>query len=86
MSDWKKNTASLSLTFKDDNWVKVVVHYDTNSGYWEFCNLKNEDETYISGGLWFDGIKLTDYDGCYQLPDEVFICLKQLGFMTKDCE
>jgi hypothetical protein len=34
-----------------------------------------------SGGLWFDGVVLVDYDGVYSLPPEVISLCEKLGFI-----
>jgi len=33
-----------------------------------------------SGGLWFDGVVLVDYDGVFELPEGVTNTCKKLGF------
>jgi hypothetical protein len=37
-------------------------------------------------GLWFDGNKLTDYDGVFELPEELIRFLKDKGFDLEDIE
>ena len=34
----------------------------------------------LGGGLWFEGNVLVDYDGVFELPEEVAEGLKELGF------
>lgn len=45
---------------------------------------------YAEGGLWFeatkDGIRITEYDGVFELPREVVAMLKTLGFNTEYVE
>jgi len=35
---------------------------------------------YDGGGLWFDGIKLVDYDGVTMLGDEVIEACERMGY------
>jgi hypothetical protein len=54
------------------NW-KVYVSPSTKYGYFE--NQKSGTE----GGLWFEGRKLVEYDGVYELPANVIKALESLG-------
>lgn len=70
--------------FKFDNgaWVKISID-DSESGSWEYQSDEEDEETYSEGGLWFlldEGKWLVDYDGCYELPEEVVIAIKDLGY------
>jgi hypothetical protein len=38
---------------------------------------------YAEGGLWFDDLDLSDYDGVFSLPKEVCAMLRALGFNTE---
>ena len=40
------------------------------------------DDYYAEGGLWFDGKELTDYDGVFELDENVVKCLKDWGADT----
>lgn len=79
----KKNGHSTDSTeFKFDNgaWVSIYNGGDTGYGSWEYQEDEDDEETYSEGGLWFDGKTIEDYDGCYELPEEVQIALKELGY------
>ncbi len=53
------------------NW-KVFVSPSTNYGYFE--NVVTE----TSGGLWFNGRMVTEYDGVFELPLNVVKALRVL--------
>lgn len=67
--------------FKFDNgaWVKISI-YDSESGSWEYQSDVDDEQTYSEGGLWFEDKWLVDYDGCYELPEEVLMALHDLGY------
>ena len=52
---------------------------DEEKGSWEYMSDEQDSETYESGGLWFDGRYLVDYDGCYELPYMVEKTLREAG-------
>lgn len=58
----------------DPNRGIVQVSPSTQYGYWE-----RRDGT-EGGGLWFDGLELTDYDGAFALPRAVCDALVAAGF------
>lgn len=67
---------------KDDGKFTVEVDADQLYGYFE-CNRNGE-----GGGLWFerkpDGtLTLIDYDGTFELPDEVIDILRDAGFIVE---
>lgn len=66
--------------------VKYTVGIDSNANYGYFQN----DITGTEGGLWFNSNKeLTDYDGVFELPNEVILMIESLGFnadYAKDSE
>lgn len=53
------------------NW-KVFVSPETNYGYFE------NQVTETSGGLWFKGRMVTEYDGVFELPVNVVKALRSL--------
>ena len=55
-------------------------------GSWEYMSDEDDEETYCSGGLWFEGKHLVDCDGCYELPKLVKDVLKENGFDTLDLD
>lgn len=84
----KKQVSERSTEFKFDNgaWACLYTDYETEDGSWEYQSDEDEDddEKYSEGGLWFKGKSLVDYDGCYELPEEVAIALMDLGYDVKD--
>lgn len=71
-----------STEFKFDNgaWACVYAGYEDGDGSWEYQSDEDDAETYSEGGLWFEDKTLVDYDGCYDLPEEVQLALKELGY------
>ena len=54
------------------NW-KVFVSPSTNYGYFE------NQVSGTSGGIWFEGRMVTEYDGVYELPANVIMALQKLN-------
>lgn len=44
------------------------------------------EDYYADLGLTFEGNKLVDYDGCFELPNEVIEMLKSMGYDTSEVE
>jgi len=59
------------------NWTVYLDEKGTPIGF-EHAELGDEGG---SGGLWFDGVVLVDYDGVYELPAEVIGLCEKLGFI-----
>lgn len=55
----------------------IVEVLDDGYGYFEY---QGDDDEELSGGLWFDGNELVDFDGCGILPTEVQVALLIMGF------
>lgn len=54
---------------------------DDERGYFEMADLKTGgNDWYAEGGLWFDGKKVTDYDGVFALPDQIVNELERMGY------
>jgi len=53
-----------------------ICIFEDNRGSFE--HLKYGEE--ISGGLWFEGKELVDYDGVYNLPKEIVEELEDNGY------
>ncbi len=70
--------------FEGGAWVKLDI--DGEYGSWEFQEDEDDEETYSEGGLWFEGMELVDYDGCFELPEEVAAAIKELGYKVADLE
>ena len=41
------------------------------------------DDYYAEGGLWFNGNELTDYDGVFDLDENIIDCVKEMGAIIK---
>lgn len=71
-------TVTLRPYGDDPNAGIVQIDPQARYGYWEF---KDGCE---GGGLWFesteDGLMLTDFDGHYDLPHQVYRALTEAGF------
>ena len=59
-----------------------TIEIDTKEGYGYFEHNKLGDEK--AGGLWFDGLRLSDYDGVFSLPQQVHTALVNAGFDLSD--
>tara|TARA_R100000544_G_scaffold21201_1_gene10399 strand:- start:299 stop:538 length:240 start_codon:yes stop_codon:yes gene_type:complete len=72
----------VSTTFNDNN-HDYEVHMDTAEGYgwFELCgaNEHTEDE-HAEGGIWCEGMEITDYDGVYEMPKPIIDWLEEQGF------
>jgi len=59
----------------------IDIAPDDKYGYFEHNELGDE----CGGGLWFDDeLKLTDYDGVFELPNEVKVTLYKFGYIRKE--
>ena len=61
---------------------KFEVQIDPEASYGWFEHDELGDE--CGGGLWFDQKDLMDYDGVFELPNDVIAAIKQLGFTVGD--
>tara|TARA_R100000734_G_C3280027_1_gene73870 strand:- start:533 stop:790 length:258 start_codon:yes stop_codon:yes gene_type:complete len=53
---------------------------ETSKGWFELYDEgSGGDYYYAEGGLWFEGKELVDYDGVFELDDEVIKCLEDWG-------
>lgn len=66
----------------DENKGLIVTVYRDESGMPTNAEIESGDDIYADIGLTFDGKKLIDYDGVFELPKEVESILFELGF---DC-
>jgi hypothetical protein len=75
---------------KAEDSVKLEVTVGMNSddyGWFEFYDIETGgDDWYAEGGLWFQGNKLTDYDGVFALPTYILEKLKEWGYDVSDIE
>ena len=60
----------------------IGFHNDTKqTGWFEWFDVKTGGgKWYCEGGLWFDGLELTGYDGCYSIAFEILDKLEEMGF------
>jgi hypothetical protein len=88
-----KSTQNLSLqnsfnTIKKESNVKLNCILGINSidyGYFEiYDELTRGDKWYAEGGLWFDNMELSDYDGVFALPICIENKLKELGYKINE--
>jgi hypothetical protein len=74
----KKENGAHEYKFDNGAWASVCTGNDYGS--WEYQSDEDDEETYSEGGLWFEGKVVTDFDGCYDLPEEVRMALSELGY------
>lgn len=61
----------------------IWISEDRYLGYFEHEDYGDE----AGGGLWFSANALMDYDGVFELPQDVIAGLRELGFfVNKDFE
>ena len=65
---------------KDLSTERYTVKIDTAEQYGYFEN----NNTGTGGGLWFDGLRLSDYDGVFELPKQVYLILTNAGYNLED--
>ena len=61
-------------TLESGNWL-IEISPTTEYGYFE------NQKTGTSGGLWFEGNELVDYDGTADLPMDVWRALRGAGYV-----
>lgn len=81
-----RNERSTEFKFDNGAWACVYAGYEDGEGSWEYQSDEDDEETYQVGVLWFKGKELVDYDGCYELPEEVALAIKELGYEVTDLE
>jgi hypothetical protein len=76
---------------KYENTVEFLIDtYRRGEGYsatlvWDYENDDEEGETCI--GIWFDeDKKISQYDGCFEVPLEIIAWLKENGFDCSEIE
>lgn len=60
--------------------VTVGIKECGTRGYFELYDVNNVDNWYAEGGLWFEGNRLVDYDGVFELSSFVEDKLKEWGY------
>ena len=69
--------------------MEVTVGVDTKAkyGFFEIYDIESGgDRFYGEGGLWFDGNRLVDYDGVFEISSHVTKKLIEWGFDTSEVE
>jgi hypothetical protein len=88
-------TESLSLensfgTIKEQNDIELQVTIGINSvdyGWFEIYDTESGgDEWYAEGGIWFEGMKIVDYDGVFALPRCIIEKLKEMSYDVSEIE
>jgi len=74
--DLKLIETATTRRYETDKWTVYVDEDGIPSGF-EHSQYGDEGG---SGGLWFDGTHLVDYDGVYDLPKGVISICERLGF------
>ena len=64
----------------DNHRVGKWVTYIREDGDKEHRGYFEHDDYGEGGGIWFTDWELVDYDGVYELPEEVEKAIKHLGF------
>lgn len=61
--------------------VTIGIQDDGESGWFEIYDQKTGGEKwYAEGGLWFNGKKLIEYDGVFELPEFIIKKLEEWGY------
>lgn len=74
---------SFGNTKREEKEIIYNIEVDTirQYGFFEiYCD--NDSRYYTEGGLWFEGGKLADYDGIFDLPNTIKKQLTKWGFDT----
>lgn len=79
---------SFGVLKKQDVKIDVTLAIkDDEYGFFEFFDTETGgDEWYAEGGIWFEGTKVTDYDGVFSLPPFITKKLQEWGFDTSEVE
>ena len=72
----RKTEQGYEYWFDNGSWVRLTPDEET----WEFQGDEEDPETYMCGGYSVEGNKVWDYDGCFELPSEVFIAMSDYGY------
>jgi len=67
--------------------LRIADDKATGDILWEIEYDNDEDEGDEVGiGLWFEGNRVTDYDGVFELPTQAAELLRENGYNTDDVE
>ena len=71
----------LDSSKKEKLTVTVGVDTEDEYGFFEIYDIETGGERfYGEGGMWFDGKKLTDYDGVFEISHHITDKLEEWGF------
>lgn len=79
-------TSFATYNHMQDVKVKFTIGIiDDERGYFELSDVETGGEKwYADGGLWFDGKKLIDYDGVFELPEQIIDELENMSYDVLD--
>ena len=61
--------------------VSITTNDEVRNGWFELYDDETGGERwYASGGLWFEGNKVVDYDGVFELPKFIEDKLVEMGY------
>ena len=77
-------TSMSPIIEREKKTMQYTVGWDKEkeTGWFEMYDEESGGDYHAEGGLWFNGKKLTDYDGVFQLDENVVKCLKDWGVDT----
>ena len=65
--------------------LTIDTELDDQQGWFEYFDEESGgDDVYGEGGLWLEDNSVTDYDGCFELPEVILGWLKQFNISTED--
>lgn len=65
----------------DDYDYEVGMDENTGRGWFEVCGASwVNEEDHADGGIWFEGMEITDYDGVCEMPQPIIDWLENKGF------
>lgn len=79
-----RNERSTEYKFDNGAWVCVYSGDEDGDGSWEYQSDEDDEETYFEGGLWFEEKEVVDYDGIYELPKEVKLAIRDMGYEIEE--
>jgi len=65
--------------------LAIDTEMDEQQGWYEYYDEESGgDDVYGEGGLWLEDNSVTDYDGCFELPEVILGWLKQFNISTEE--
>ena len=75
----EKNSEPIEFKFDNGAWVSIHINNEDGDNLWEYQSNNDDDDTYLYGTLMIENGEVIDYDGCYELPQEVKLALTDLN-------